>query len=80
LNQEKPLPLREGSAKMTRKLSFNCNRKRSNNAAFDEASRYKTASYNTGGVNVDHSGRINKSATKNTEKLPGLSIRVDIEV
>ena len=50
------------------------------NAAFDEASRYKTASYNTGGVNVDHSGRINKSATKNTENLPGSSIRVDIEV
>ena len=37
------------------------------NATFDEASQYKTASYNTGGVNVDYSGRINKSATKNTE-------------
>jgi hypothetical protein len=58
LYQEKPLPLREGSAKITRILSFNCNKKRSNNAAFDEASRYKTVSYNTGGVNVDHFGRI----------------------
>ena len=49
-------------------------------AAFAEASRYMTASCNAGGVGVDHSGRISKSVTQNTENLQGSNFRVDIEV
>lgn len=39
-----------------------------------------TASCNAGGVGVDHSGRISKSVTQNTENLQGSNFRVDIEV